>query len=533
VKTPRLFSKAGLGFVWSMAAAQFRKGGRRSQPYKGAEVSRLNQDWIIAPISTNAAIRQSGRMLRTRARDLARNNSYIKQFLALLAMNVIGPKGMRLQAQVRNNDKSLATSLNNKIEAAWLEWSLRPTVTMQGSLKKFARMIIKCVAKDGEAFIRMVLGYAGNRFMFGLQQIDPTQIDYDLNRKASPGHNEIRLGVEVDGWGAAVAYHIATQDINDSTMHKRVERIPADKIIHLYDPEDANQTRGVSWLNCVMLPIKMLEGYAEAELVASRTAAAKMGWLEPKGEDAYEPPEEGDDKQPIEFEASPGTVEMLPAGLEFKEWSSDHPTTAFSEFMKGQLRTVASGLHTSYNALASDLENVNFSSLRSGLLIERDVWKTIQDWMADDFYTVIYWRWLEAALLSGALVLDSRDFRKFLAVKWLPRGWAWVDPLKDTQANILGVGNGLATRTELLAERGTDLETVLNTLAEEQKLAKDLDVNISAGAAKPAAASASPDKETGKDDEGEDVDEDKDGEAGDKALKPNGTGIPAATNHEG
>lgn len=519
-----IFSKEGVRILWSMATAPLRKLGRRGAPLKGAEVSRLNYDWIIAPITADNAIKQGGRQLRVRARDLARNNVHVRQYMALLAANVIGPKGMRLQAQVRNNDSKLAKPINDKIEAAWRDWSFRPTTDKKGTLQAFSRRTLKIVAKDGEALVRMVQGFEGNRYLFGLQAIDVSQLSFDLNRQASPGKNEIRLGVEVDVWGAPVAYHInTTQGENDMTMQQHTERIPADRIIHLYDPEEVNQTRGISWLNSIMLPIKMLEGYAEAELVAARTAAAKMGWLQSKGDDeGYTPLDEGDDAVPLQFEASPGTVETLPPGLEFKEWSPDHPTSAFGEFMKSQLRSVASGLHTSYNALASDLEGVNFSSLRSGLLIERDVWKTIQDWWANEFLSVVYGKWLEAALLSGALVLDSRDFRKFLAIKWQPRGWPWVDPVKDVQANILAVQNGLASRGELLSEKGGDLEEVLTAIKTELELAKQMGINITGGAAKP---SASPDGAAADaaDAAAEDQDED-----GDRVAPTNGSGRVAA-----
>jgi len=497
-------------------------GKKRSLPYKGAEVSRLNYDWIVSPITADAAIRQGGIRLRARARDLARNNSHIKQFLSLLAANVIGPKGIRLQAQVKNNNKELLKPINDKIEAAWIDWSFRPTTDKRGTLKKLSRLLIKTLAKDGEVFVRMVRGFEGNKYLFALQPIDASQIDYEFNRPARPGHNEIRLGIEVDAWGAAVAYHIATTIEPDNLM-RRFERIPADKIIHIYDPEEINQTRGVTWLNSVMLPIKMLEGYAEAELVAARTAAAKMGFIQSKSGEEGEfvapgPEEESAEPVETELEASPGVIEQLPPGLEFQAWDPTHPTSAFSEFMKGQLRMMASGLHTSYNALASDLEGVNFSSLRSGLLIERDIWKTIQDWWSDEFLSIVYAKWLEAALLSGALVLDSRDFKKFLAVKWLPRGWPWVDPLKDVQANILAVQNGLSSRTELLAEKGADIEDVLTDIKHENELAESMGISITASAAKP---SASPDKEseTEPDDEG-------------RTVKPNGQGAVAG-NHGG
>jgi capsid protein len=68
--------------------------------------------------------------------------------------------------------------------------------------------------------------------------------------------------------------------------------------------------------------------------------------------------------------------------------------------------------------------------------------------------------------------------RKFLDARWIPRGWAWVDPLKDTQAGVLAVQSGLASRSSLLAEQGEDFEDVLEQLAEEEDMADAAGVSI-------------------------------------------------------
>ena len=46
----------------------------------------------------------------------------------------------------------------------------------------------------------------------------------------------------------------------------------------------------------------------------------------------------------------------------------------------------------------------------------------------------------------------------------------WVDPLKDVQAGILGIGAGLTNRAKLIvSEQGGDYEEVFEQLAEENK----------------------------------------------------------------
>lgn len=441
--------------------------------FKGAEGGRLFLDWIWAPlVAADQEMRAEMRSLRANARELARNNPYVRQYLALLVANVIGPKGVRLQGQVRRNDGTLATTINDKIERHWYRWGRSVTVDGRQSLQRLSTALLKAVAVDGEAFVRKVYGYPHNSYRFALQPLDADLLDHEYNMPAGDGKNEIRLGVEVDSWLRPVAYHFWDRHPDDlnTTLPRKRERIPADEIYHLYDPDRVNQTRGVTWFKAVMRSLKMLAGYVEAELVAARTASAKMGWLSYKDASAFDPPEPGAVQT---MDAEPGTVETLPPGMEFVPWSPEHPSTAFPPFVKQILRETACGLRVSYNALANDLEGVNYSSMRSGLLIERDWWRVLQRWWIECFLDRVYRDWLSTALLAGELVLDTRDPRRFEEVKWQPRGWAWVDPLKDVQAAILAISAGLGSRTGALAEQGDDFEDVIADLQEESALAAE------------------------------------------------------------
>ena len=334
------------------------------------------------------------------------------------------------------------------------------------------------VATDGEVLVRKVLGFK-NKFGFAIQLIDADQLDHLFSRFASKTENEIRMGIEVDEWGRPVAYHINEKHPSDLGGSLLRTRIPAEQILHLYDPERINQTRGITWFHPCMVELRMLGGYVEAELVAARTGAAKMGFLKHTEPGSYEDPNED---ARYRIDAEPGVIEQLPPGLEFQAWSPDHPASAFPSFVKAMLRFVASSMGVSYNALAADLEGVNYSSMRSGLLIERDQWKMCQSMMKEQLLQPVFESWISMALLAGALVLDSRDPSKFLEGKWEPRGWMWVDPLKDVQSSILAIGAGLDSRDRIIAEQGGDVEEVFEQLAEEKKLAKgyDLDIEINA-----------------------------------------------------
>ena len=54
------------------------------------------------------------------------------------------------------------------------------------------------------------------------------------------------------------------------------------------------------------------------------------------------------------------------------------PTNTHKEFMQSVLRNISSALLVMYPSLANDLEGVNFSSIRAGLVDERDMWRIVQ-----------------------------------------------------------------------------------------------------------------------------------------------------------
>jgi len=178
-------------------------------------------------------------------------------------------------------------------------------------------------------------------------------------------------------------------------------------------------------------------------------------------------------------DAEAGTFEQLPAGTSFTTFDPQHPSTAFKDFTKCVLRSVAGGLGVSYNSLSSDLEGVSFSSIRSGVLEERDQWRQNQQWMIDHFLNRVYKEWLSMVLLNGALRFTFADYEKLSVIHWQPRGWAWVDPLKDAKANTEAVLAGIKTASEVISETGSDIEDVYAQLQYEQELAKKYGLNLS------------------------------------------------------
>lgn len=460
---------------------QRRKRATLKRLYEGAQVGRLNGDWTTAPTSGNHDLRQGLRTLRARSRDLARNDPYIKKFLSMVAVNVVGAKGVTLQVKARPPLESetgpvVDEMLNRTVEERWADWCHAEHASASGrySFCDMQRELMRYLARDGETLVRMMP--AANPYGFTLRFYDPNYLD-ETHADTLPNGSRIIMGVEVDANDRAVAYHLTTPYYDYypglNQMRERV-RVPASEMLHLFLPtEDASQVRGVPWAHAVMGRLHQLNKYNEAEVVAARLGACKGGFLTPPANDEtggvpVDPDTETQMTVPS-FDVEPAMLPVLPTGWGFQEFDPTHPNTGYADFEKAVVRSIASGLLCSYFSLGNNLNDVNYSSARIGLLEERDLWRMLQQWMIEHFCRRVYQAWLRHAMMSGALQITVEDYERVKEGVWQPRGFDWVDPVKDITAAIIAINNGLTTRTAQLAERGEDFEDVVSTLRAEQE----------------------------------------------------------------
>lgn len=448
--------------------------------YAGANKGRLFADFIGSNRSADSEIRWALPDLRNRSRDLERNNEYFRRYLQLLRVNVVGEGGFNLQVKAKNPDGSIDRAGNNIIEGAWREFCRMggPTVDGRMSMIDLCNHIITGVARDGEVFLQII---KGNYLRHGIaiQVLEPDLIDDEKNELA-PNGNQIRMGVELDKQTKRpVAYHVMTYHKGDydymmpqaDRKHKRVE---ASEMMHIYRIERAGQTRGVPWSSAAISSLKMLHGYREAELIAARTGAAKMGFFTSPAGDGFTADgfDDADNTVPI-YDAEAGSFHQLPAGVDFKAFDPTHPTSAFSDFEKSILRGIAGGLGVSYTSLANDLEATSYSSIRQGALEERDFYRTLHRFMIDHFLDPFYRIWLRNVMNFGYIPISgaAKEIKFTQDITWRGRGFQWVDPLKEMNAAVVGLQNGILSHTDIAANYGRDAEDTFAQIQRDMDLA--------------------------------------------------------------
>jgi lambda family phage portal protein len=468
--------------LWPFGSKSKKPAAKRM--FGGAVFNRLTSDWNASiGTSQDSEIRSSLRVLRNRTRQLARDNDWVKNALRAIQNNVIGTGiGMQMQVKMQRqrNGKVLNQDLNEAIEDAWSQWCKASNCHTAGLLNfsDIERLLISSCAENGEVLVRIVKGkaFGTSPVPMALEVIESDQLQDERNGTADNG-NIIRMGVEKDEWGRPVAYWFYPYHPGDY-LFKTVElskykRVEADEIIHLYKHERPGQTRGVPWFASALRRMHQVAGFEEAEVVAARASASIMGFINtPDGELQDDGVQDG--QRVSNFE--PGKIEALGPGETFTAFTPTRPGGQYDPFVRAQLRAVAAGVGVSYETLSKDYSQSNYSSSRLALLDDRDNWRSLQQWMIKNFHQKVFETWLDMAVLSGALDLPNYEINPdaYRAVRWMPRGWSWVDPAKEVAAYKEAVRCGFMTQSEVVAQTGCDIEDLLMQRQREVEMAEAL-----------------------------------------------------------
>lgn len=438
--------------------------------YQGAEQNRLTADFAPSTTSQNQETYEGLTVVRARSRDLCRNAPYARRARSIIVNNVIG-SGIGLQCKLKNRLGRPAEKVNEAIEEAWQRWCRAEFCTV-GGIIPFAdleRLLMAETFEAGEMFVRERFEDRGSGIPYCLEPVESERVPHEVPYSITTKKNT--LGVDVDEFFRPQAYWIAdgypSELLSFSIRPRRVERVEADRVIHLQVMLRWPQTRGMPWLAPVIKKINHANAYTEAELIAARGAANYMGSWEGTSDfpGVPEPPHADGSRQ---TKLAPGTVLDPVAGRKFVLHSPNRPNAALDPFMRYLLKEIAVGQDLPYSSLSGDYSDTNYSSSRLALLDERDTWRHLQQWYVRGFRQRVFRVWLRQAVMVGAIAgIDAEDYvmnpEKYeCAVKYKCRGWSWVDPEKEVNSAKEAIRAGLTTRTHVVSQTadGRDVEDI-------------------------------------------------------------------------
>lgn len=447
--------------------------------YDGIGGGRRALAWQVGNPGAVAALAFTQNELRAKSRDLVRRNAWAAAGVEAFVSNAIGT-GIKPQSMVRDN------VLRETIHSLWWDWCEEADAAGLTDFYGLQALACRAMLEGGECLVRLRYRRPEDGLAVGLQLqlLEPEHLPATLNTEL-PSGNVIRCGIEFDRLGRRVAYHLYRSHPEDGRLAPmsgtggiETVRVPAAEIIHLFRPLRPGQIRGEPWLSRALVKLNELDQYDDAELVRKKTAAMFAGFitrLSPEDNLMGEglPDAGGAALAGLE----PGTMQILEPGEDVKFSQPADVGASYADFLRMQFRAVAAAMGITYEMLTGDLTQVNYSSIRAGLLEFRRRCEAIQHHVIVHQLCRPIWRaWMEQATLEGApaLVQFSRNKRDFLAVKWIPQGWQWVDPKKEFDAMLTAIRAGLLSRSEAISAFGYDAEDIDREIAADNQRADEL-----------------------------------------------------------
>lgn len=437
--------------------------------YDGAKATRRTSGWTTAGTSANAEALPSVTALRSRSRDLVRNNPYARRAIAGLTANSIGTGIEARWSKKQPND-------------LWKLWCAEADYFGEIDFYGIQSLVERTVFESGAAIVRRVHPRSGEWKVapLKLQVLEPDYLD---NTKIGPiGDNFLIGGIEIDKTGRRVGYWMWSNHPGDVTpilSPLTSTRIDASEVLYVYEKDRPGQLLGVPRLAVSLMKLRDLDDYEDAELVRKKIAACFTAFVTTSAEGSTLSDNTVVDTtqttQPRLETIAPGMVKYL---RQDEEVTFGNPPTdqGYGDYTATQLRAIAVGVGVTYEQLTGDLSRVNFSSMRVGKqdfkqLIDQHRWLCFIPMFCQ---RVAAW-WLEAGYMAGKL--RTVDY----TATWTPPRWEYHDPLSDVKADKEDLSAGLSSLSEKLRARGYDPEEVFAEIAKERAELKKMGITLSFG----------------------------------------------------
>jgi len=458
--------------------------------FPAGQITSTTSSWNTVPQSPSQIIFQELTAIRARSRQQYGASDYIKRYTRLVRSNVAGPEGMGFQSHARSADGKLDIDLGKRVEREVNRW-LKRGVDFYGEQEwpELLSTIMTTLPIDGEVFARIRTGRDAGPWGLSVQLIDAELINVSDFRQLRNG-NIVRFGIELDRQGRRVAYHISPNygygiysGIQDPERPSKIIRVPAKNMLHVFDREYVGQLRGIPWTVTAIPRTWQMEKYDEAALVNARWGAGKMVFFKtPDGEGQYSKAD--GDKWPNGYKVQkmvPGATEELPPGVEPIGWDPTYPNNEYGAFSERNLRGASAGLDVSYESIANDRTGVNFSSIRAGVMEDRETWKSRQLFVNRTFCDPLIERFFSLqATKQGSVFFNPtqypEQFEDITEHSWQNRTWAPIQPVHDVTASKMEIEMGVKSRAQHMREMNRDPADTWEEIAKEGKIMSDLGV---------------------------------------------------------
>ena len=497
--------------------------------YEAAD--RTNRDllmWAPPVQSVDADVIPSKTLADARANDLTRNDAYVASGVRLHQDSIVGAQYRLNAAPITSllNDTRLDETWADEFQAevedlfsAWAESEMNwVDASRRNTFTSLIRLAVGVHLVSGESLATVEWMRDMPRPMqTAIQMIeigrlcDPMDRDFDRAR--------VRGGIEMDSYGAPIAYYIrrAMPDRiamrpDESWKWSRVlamkPRLQRRQVIHIVEQGRPSQTRGISQMLAAMKEMQITKRFRDITLQNAVVNASFAASIESElpTQAIFESLGGGNVAEAItsysqnylegvlEYTSSARNMHLdgvkIPhfyPGTKLNLTPMGKPGGVGQEFEASLLRYLAANLGVSYEELAKDYRETNYSSARAGLL---GTWKYMQARkriVADRMANAIYRLFLEEALGRGMVTsmpsnapnwYEGFNAEAYSHATWIGAGFGQIDELKETQAARLRLDSGLSTFEKEFGRQGLDWRDALRQRKREQDFIEEIGLEL-------------------------------------------------------
>jgi lambda family phage portal protein len=448
--------------------------------YTGARSDhRALQEWTPIPKSGDADSIGDLPALRARSRDLCRNAGFAGGAVATVVTNAIGT-GLTPQPSVDSDylseqfgiTEEAADAFERAAARLWRYHSEGRFFDVAGieTHQQLQSKVLRSVLESGDmvGLRRVKKNRPGALFTHCVQLIEADLIS---NPPTVMDREGFAAGVETDADGEQIAFHVASRHEFDLGSWEPVvwKRIPArgkvtgERLVrHIAWRRRAKQSRGVPYLAGVIVQLKQLARYGDAELMAAVVASMFTVFVKSEyGGDPFQTETAVPGSVPTVGENLPlpkirrlGTgaiVDLLP-GEDISIAKMERPNGQYDPFVQSILREIGAQLEIPFELLIKHF-TASYSAARASRL---EFWKflaVVRSFIASDFCQPDYEDLVTEAVALG--YLDAPGFfedpiarQAWLGCRWTGPAPGQIDEESEVQASILKINNGLSTLEE-------------------------------------------------------------------------------------
>jgi len=440
--------------------------------YEAGAVTRRTAGWRAPTTSANAGVLANLTTLRDRSRAATRNDGYAKGVIDKLVAAVIGT-GIKPLSQAYDPLTGAPDSeFRRAVQALWLRWTDESDA--DGLLDWYGQQAqaTRTWFEGGETFarLRLRLPTDGLSVPLQVQLLEPEFCPhtYSVWNPVAP----IRAGIEFNKIGRRTAYYFypSRPELDDMDV-SQVRRVPAESVVHLYDPQRPGQLRGLPHLTQALIELYELDKYEDATLLRQQIANLFVAFLKRPplmGDAATLNPltglevETSTDSKPM-ASLEPGIFQELDPG-EDVAWSSPPAANGYAEFVRQCLYGACAAAGIPYELLTGDMRGVNDRTVR---VLVNEFRSRVQMWqhniIAYQLCRPVWKAWMDRVFFSGALPIPPAyltDPTPWTAVKWTPPRVPYIQPVQDIEAQRAAIRAGLTSRSATVSEYGEDAEAI-------------------------------------------------------------------------